>query len=420
MKEALHRIWSLVVKEFLLLSRDKVLMGFIILGPLLELALMGNMVGGGIANLPLGVVDLDRGQASRELVARLERTDELLIRLYSDSVDDAQQGMQVGEIAATVVIPPGYGETLADPRQSAQVQVILDDSNYVVELVAAGAVEQVAAEIAQDLASRSVSTSEGPLRMQFMALFNGALDGRPNSITALLGLIVYQVTLVIAAQSFTRERELGTLEQLRITPLSRVELIVGKAIPTLMVGMVNALLMIGVVVIWFDVPVRGSLLLLMLLTVPFVLVQVGWGTLISLVSRTQQQSVLFVFAVAMLEVACSGFIVPASDMPAVMRVVSTASSVQHYLIILRSVMLRGAGLGSLWVPFSFLMGISVTAAVLAWLRLRAGLETDSLLRRVRACLQDRAECLERFRPKRPAKDRRVKRRKKPALSHDLA
>jgi ABC-2 type transport system permease protein len=188
--------------------------------------------------------------------------------------------------------------------------------------------------------------------------------------------------LIIASQSFTRERELGTLEQLRVTPLGRLELMLGKAIPTLLVGLVDCLLMTGVVALWFDIPVRGSLLLLLALTIPFILAQIGWGTLISLVSRTQQQALLFVFALAMLEVALSGFMVPAGDMPGAMRVLSAVSSVQHYLVILRGVMLRGAGWGSLWPSGLALGGIAFGVAALAWLRLRLGLDSDSVTHRL--------------------------------------
>jgi ABC-2 type transport system permease protein len=224
----------------------------------------------------------------------------------------------------------------------------------------------------------------------------------------MLGMIVYQVTLIIAAQSFTRERERGTLEQVRITPLGRVELIVGKAVPTLVIGLINALTMIGLTIVWFEVPMRGSLPLLLLLSIPFILAQIGWGTLISLVSHNQQQAVLFVFAMAMLEVACSGFIVPASDMPKVMQVVSQVSSVQHYLVILRGVMLRGAGLGSVWVPTLALTGIALVATALAWLRLRAGLDTDSLRQRLRAMWQQRQEQSRRKQPPPSAKPSRGK------------
>lgn len=382
MRERLHRIWSLVIKELLQLRRDRLLVGFVILGPLIELALMGNLVGGGVENLALAVVDLDYTRASRELVGQLEQTDELRVWSYGDSVGAARESMGDGNVSAILVVPPGYGDQLADPRHSVEIQVIADDANYVVYTVAVATVERVASNVARELVARYGGRGIGGIDLRFISRFNATLDGRPGAITAMLGLIVYQVTLVIAAQSFTRERELGTLEQLRITPLGRLEMIIGKAIPTLVIGLIDGLLMTGVIILWFEVPMRGSLLLLLLLTVPFVLAQIGWGTLISLVSQTQQQSVLFVFALSMLEVACSGFIVPASDMPDVMRVVSYASSVQHYLVILRGVMLRGAGLGELWQPVLSLMGIASLALAFAWLRLRMGLDSVSLRRRL--------------------------------------
>ncbi|MEA3339711.1 MAG: ABC transporter permease [Chloroflexota bacterium] len=376
MQDTLNRVWGLIKKELLQLGRDKLLLAFVLLAPLLELMLMGNLTGGGVQNLPLAVIDLDRSRASRELIAQLDQTDELLIKTYSDSVAQAQEQMQSGQISVIVVAPPGYGKALADPQQSAEIHVIADGSSYVVSSAAIGAAESVAAEIVQEVAS------EGPVGLRFAARFNSSLDDQPGAITLMLGLIVYQVTLVIASQSFTRERELGTLEQLRVTPLGRLELMVGKAIPTLLVGLVNCLLMTGVTVAWFDIPVRGSLLLLILLTIPFVLTQIGWGTLISLISRTQQQAMLFVFTLAMLEIACSGFLVPASSLPEAMRLLSRISSVQHYMVILRGVMLRGAGPGVLWRPGLALGGIALGVAALAWLRLWLGLDADSLKQRL--------------------------------------
>jgi ABC-2 type transport system permease protein len=376
MREALNRIWGLMVKELLQLSRDKLLLGFLILGPLLELMLMGGLTGGGVKNLPLAVVDLDRSRASRELIAKLDQKGELLIRAYDDSVVQAQEQMQRGQIGVIVVVPPGYGEMLLDPRQSAEVLVSADGSSQVVSTVAIATAESVAAEIVQDITARYAALSGGPLELRFAARFNAALSGRPHALTAILGLIVYQVTFVIAAQSFTRERELGTMEQLRVTPLGRLELMAGKALPTLLIGIVDCLLMAGVIVAWFNIPMRGSLPLLLLLTLPFIMVQIGWGTLISLISHTQQQAILFFFALAMLEVALSGFMVPANNLPGVMRALSYVSSVRHYTVILRGIMLRGAGWEALWAPTLALSGIALAVIALAWMRLRMGLDTN--------------------------------------------
>jgi len=377
MKDDLQRIWGLAIKEFLQLGRDKLLLAFLILGPLLELLLMGGMAGGGVHNLPLAVVDQERSRASREFVAKLDRTDELRITAYAESVTEARNWMQSGEVAAIAVIPPGYSTALTDPQRSASVQVIADGSNNVISTVALAAAEDVASQISRDISGPSSTGKQGPVTLRFMARFNAALEDQPHAITAMLGMIVFQVALVVAAQSFARERELGTLEQLRVTPLKRLDLMLGKAIPTLVIGLVDFLMMMVLIIVWFDIPLRGSLLLLCLLTIPFVIAQIGWGTLISLVSRTQQQAMLLVFALAMLEVAFSGFLVPAGDMPGVMRVISYVSSVQHYLVVLRGVMLRGAGLRLLWMPGLSLAGIAFFTMALAWVRLRAGLDTDA-------------------------------------------
>jgi ABC-2 type transport system permease protein len=416
MRENIYRVWGLAIKEFLQLSRDKLLLTFLVLGPLLELLLMGGMTGGGVQNLPLAVVDLERSQASRELIAKLDRADEFRVKAYGDSVAQAQSWMQNGDVSVIAVIPPGYGAALTDPQRSAEVQIIADGSSHVVSTVAIGTAEDVAAEIGRDLTAHHAGLSSGPVDLRFVARFNAALDDQPHSITAMLGLIVYQVALIVAAQSFTRERELGTMEQLRVTPLGRLDLMVGKAIPTLIIGLVDFFLMMGLIILWFDIPMRGSLPMLALLTIPFVLAQIGWGTLISLVSRTQQQAMLFVFALAMLEVAFSGFLVPAGDMPGVMQVLSYGSSVQHYLVILRGVMLRGAGVGLLWLPGLALTGIALTVMALAWLRLRMGLDTDSLRQRLVRMWRRWCE----RRPSRCGKSRKKPGVKKPTWSSEPA
>jgi ABC-2 type transport system permease protein len=378
----LHRIFGLAVKEVQQLSRDRLLLAFLIIGPLLELLLMGSLSGGGVENLPLAVIDQDRTRASRGLIARLDRTDELRVARYGRDVEEARDWMQNGDVAAIAVVPPQYGAALEDPKRTADVQVIADGSHHIVSTVALGTAEDVAAQIARDLASADPRTSKGPVDLRFVARFNAAMEDQPHAITAMLGMIVFQVALVVAAQSIAREREMGTLEQLRVTPLGRLDLMVGKALPTLAIGIVDFLMMMGVIALWFDIPMRGSLLLLTLLTVPFVLVQIGWGTLISLVSRTQQQAMLFVFALAMLEVAFSGFLVPAGNMPPVMEIISYVSSVQHYLVIVRGVALRGAGLNVLWLPGTALVALSLVLTILAWLRLRMGLDSDSLRQRL--------------------------------------
>jgi len=193
--------------------------------------------------------------------------------------------------------------------------------------------------------------------------FNPTFNFRYFSIPAQVGFIIYQVTLTVASIGLARERELGTLEQLIVMPLRRIELVIGKAIPALLIGVLNFLLMLAVAVFVFQVPMRGSLSLLFLLTLLFVTVEIGYGILISGIARTQQQAILLVFVLAMVDMAFSGYMVRVKHLPAVLQAIANMIPFHHYLTIIRGVMLKGAGLDVLWPQAAavLLIGLLVTA-----------------------------------------------------------
>jgi ABC-2 type transport system permease protein len=193
------------------------------------------------------------------------------------------------------------------------------------------------------------------------------MDFQDFSIPAQLGFITYQITLAVAALGLARERELGTLEQLMVTPLRGFELTLGKGIPAAAVGSLNFALLFIISLTVFQVPMNGSLALLAALTLLFVAAIVGWGLVLSAISRTQQQAILFVFILAMVEITFSGFMVPVENMPPFLQVISRLAPLQHYLIIIRGIMLKGAGLEELW---SQTMALAVLAVVTGLASLR--------------------------------------------------
>jgi ABC-2 type transport system permease protein len=195
--------------------------------------------------------------------------------------------------------------------------------------------------------------------------FNQTLDGRKYAIPSQLAFIVYQVTLAVAALTLARERELGTLEQLSVTPLRRFELLTGKAIPSASIGLIDFAIMLFIVVRAYNIPMRGSWGLLFVLTALFVVVEVSWGMMISSISRTQQQAVLFVFLLAMTDVTLSGYLVPVERMPLGLKAVSIFSPIRHYMTILRSIMLKGADLITLWPEALVLLVLGVGMAYLS-------------------------------------------------------
>ena len=187
-----------------------------------------------------------------------------------------------------------------------------------------------------------------PIGLRTKVRFNPEFNHKFFIVPAQVGFIVYQVTLTVASIGLARERELGTLEQLMVMPLRRLELVIGKAIPPLVIGALNFLSMLAVAILGFHVPLRGSLLLLCALTLLFITAEIGYGLLISSIARTQQQAILFVFVLAMIDMSFSGYLVRVKNLPFMLQAVAQMVPFRHYLTIIRGVMLKGAGWDALW------------------------------------------------------------------------
>ena len=258
---------------------------FIFLLPLLQLALLAQATGQRIGNLRLAVLDLDGSAASRQLVASLDNREELQVRCFV--LDEAQlrELLDRGRVDAGVILPRGLAQDLLDVGRTAQVQVVVDGSNSVVGSIALSAANAAILDGVHGWL-RAEAPAAGPLiDLQVATYYNPTSNIRHFTIPAQVGFITYQIALAVAALSLARERELGTLEQLIVSPIARLELVLGKAIPAFIIGVFNFLLMLGVAVHFFQVPLRGSLWLLLAITMLFVAAVVGWGLLISATAR---------------------------------------------------------------------------------------------------------------------------------------
>lgn len=361
------RIWALAIKECIQLVRDRLMTGFLLLFPVAQLMLLAQATGQGIRNVPLAVVDLDRSAQSRLLARALDNTPDLAWRYQPANTSELEALLDRGEVAAGVVIPAGFGAALAAGRATLPVQLIVDGSNVVVASTAQAAAEGVLNDqVVRTATARGLAG--GPLvQLRTEVRYNPALNSRYFTIPAQMGFIIYQVTLAVASLAFARERELGTLEQLLVMPLRRFELISGKALVAWLVGGLDFLLMYWVVQRLFQVPMRGSFALLLACSLFFIAVEIGFGVVISSFARTQQQAILYVFLLAMLDVALSGYLVPVKNMPAVLRLVATASPLQHYLVLIRAIMLKGAGFAAIWPQ---VRGLAIIGAAVAWVGMR--------------------------------------------------
>jgi len=358
------RIWNLVLKEFIQFRRDWLMTTFIITLPVLQLVLLAQATSSRISNLCVAVLDFDRSYASRQLVTALDNQRELNACRFPKTLEDSHYLLDQGEATLVVVIPAGFAADLADESAEPHVQLAADASNSLPGSIALRAANAAIADFAVETRLLGRSRVSG-VDLRTTVRFNPDLNARFFSMPAQVGFIVYQVTLTITSVGLARERELGTLEQLMVVPLQRVELIVGKAIPALIIGALNFLCMLAVTIFAFGVPLRGSPWLLLALTLLFIVAEIGYGILISAVARTQQQAILLVFVLAMVDMTFSGYMVRIKNLPLALQAIAQVVPFSHYLEIIRGVMLKGAGLDVLWPHAAAMVGIGVLIAVVA-------------------------------------------------------
>ncbi|HZY41879.1 MAG TPA: ABC transporter permease [Anaerolineae bacterium] len=366
-----NRIGNLASKELIQLTRDVLMLVLIIVGPTLQLALVARATTQGFHHLPVVVIDQDRSQLSRELITALGNTEEIAVVVQLDSPAQLDRWLAQNDAVAAVTLPPGLEADLATGRP--QVQIIVDGSQSAAASYALGAAQgAINAVVARRAAAQSRNLAV--IIVDSQVRYNPTFNVSFFVISAQLGFIVYQVALIIASLGLTRERELGTLEQLLVTPMRRIELIIGKSIPALVVATINFVITFAIVTQVFHLPMSGSFPLLLGLSLLFIVAEIGWGLMISAISHNQQQAVLFVFVLAMMDVSFSGYTVPIERLPQAMQVVSQFFPLQHYLQIIRGVMLKGSDLAILWPQALALIGLAILSGGIALVALQRRLD----------------------------------------------
>ncbi len=372
-----RRIWNLVTKELTHLRRDILLVSFIILGPVSELVLIAWATSADIEHLPTAIVDQDHTEASRSLVVALEKSETFDANYHPDSEKELQTLIDAGTVAAGVLIPSGFAETLAmQGAEMPQVQVILDGSDPMAARTAEASALGVISDFGQERILQSWGSAVDDLgeviQTDVRVWFNEELSEANYTVPSEMGFMLEMVALMVAAISIARERELGTFEQLMVTPLRAWELILGKAIPAVVISYVDFLLMLGITVFIFGVPMKGSLPLLLVLALFYIFVELGWGLMISGFSRTQLQALLLVMIVAMVGMVFSGYAFPVDTMPPMMQAVANLVPIKHWLLVMRDIMLKGAGIEMFWKELVALavLGVVINSVTLTVLRRR--------------------------------------------------
>jgi len=366
---SVSRILHLIRKEFLELRQDPRLFGIVIMAPLIQLTMLGYAATTDVRNVPLVVVDQDRSAASRELISRFEASENFAVVDSLTSLDAVDAYLDEGEAWMALAIPAGYGERIR-VGQPAVIQLVADGTDANSTNVALGYARALVVGYARELSASAGGQIVPPLvSADVRVWFNPGLESRDFMIPGILALLLLVVTTNLSSMAIVREKELGTLEQLNVTPLARSELIIGKLVPYAVLGMVDVLLVVAVAVGWFEVPLRGSFWLLIAMCLVYLLSTLGLGLFVSTISRTQQQAMMttsFFFLLPM--IFLSGFIFPIENMPDAIQPFTYLIPLRYFLVILRGIFLKGVGMEVLWPQAAALLAWGLVVLTLATLR----------------------------------------------------
>ena len=349
----MQRLRFLVWKEFLELRKDPKLFGVVIIAPIVQLTMLGYAATTDVRDVPVVVADADRSPASRDLIARFDGSRNFSIVGVVSTTPEVDPYLELGTAWLALSIPTGYGRDLG-AGIPATLQLIADGSDSNSTTVALGYATSLIGGYAQEIveankSAMAAAARAGGIEPRIRIWFNPQLESRHFMIPGVLALVLLVVTANLASMAIVREKELGTLEQLNVTPLRRWELIVGKLLPYGAIAMIDVVLVVAVAVFWFEVPLRGSFLLLLGMSLLYVLCTLALGLFISTISDTQQQAMMtatFFFLTPMIYL--SGFIFPIENMPSVIQAFTYVIPLRYFLIIVRGIFLKGIGLELLW------------------------------------------------------------------------
>jgi ABC-2 type transport system permease protein len=346
-------LWA-IRKEFLQLRRDPRLLAILLVAPVFQLLILGFAARTDVREVRMAVRDEDHTPESREYVRAAQASGYLTALTLSGGAAQEEQALVWSRAALVLVVPRGFGAALAAGRPVV-VQVLVDgaDSNVAVQ-----GLQYLMGATRLFNARRLGARAAAGITLQPRVWFNPQLESFRYMVPGILGLLLLATTTLVGSMALVKEYEQGTLEQLIVTPLRRWEILGGKLVPLAVVGLLEATLALPMVVFAFGIPLRGSLGLLYLFCVLFLVCSLGLGLLISTLVKTQQQAMLLAAFGVMLPFALlSGFIFPVASMPEPVRAVTPFIPMTHFLVVLRALFLKGAGWGDLWPQ---------AAALLAW------------------------------------------------------
>ena len=369
-----ERLKAMLVKEFIQVFRDPRMRLVLFVMPMMQTVIFGYAVNMDVRNIPTALFDRDNSAESRELGAFITSSRHFRLEARIDSYGEAWRLLDSSDVRLVLVIEHGFAAALRRGDQAA-VQALLDGSDSNTAGVVTGYLSRQTTAFNERLrrqyaARRALPEQGGGVRLETRAWFNENLESPPFYVPAVITNILFVITMLLSSLAIVREKEIGTIEQVIVTPIRKGEFILGKTLPFVLIGYIDVALISTVGALVFHVPVRGSLVLLFFATTLFLMSSLGIGLLISTVSETQQQAMMSAFFVIFPAMLLSGFAFPIENMPEPVQWLTLANPLRYYLVVIRGIFLKGVGLAALWQQLAALALIGMAVLGLAVGRFR--------------------------------------------------
>jgi ABC-2 type transport system permease protein len=381
-----ERIFVILRKELLQALREPRMRVLLFLPPIIQLIVFGFAVNLDVDHARIAWMDSDRTPQSRSLHDRFTGSGRFDIVSAPESEEDVQRTLDRGEAQAVVRIPQGFARDTARGRAT-EVQILIDGTNSNTASLVASYAGEIVAEYSVDLLERQqrvkvlarspgspVSMATPQVTARSRVWFNPDLYSRNYFVPGVIANIIMMVTLMLTAMSIVREKEIGTMEQLMVTPVRPIELMLGKTLPFALVGLMDVLLITVVALLVFRVPLHGSFLLLLFCAVLYLMTSLGAGLFLSTISRTQQQAMMGSFFFSTPAFMLSGFAFPIRNMPVAVQYLTYLNPIRYFIEIVRGIFLKGAGVEVLWPQMAALTVYGVTVLSLSAMRFQKKLD----------------------------------------------
>ena len=339
------RFWALVIKEINQILRNKELISLLIFPPTLQLVILGLALNPNVHNIQMGIVDYSNTPASRELISAFTENRVFHASNYSLSTQPLSEQVQQGQVTAGLVIPPDFNRDLNQDGNSAEVQVLINAVDANTAGIASGYITQIVNQYSLKLDPNQAPALVEP---QVNYLYNPGLTSSWFFVPGVMGIVVTLISTLVSAATVVREKDTGTLEQLLMTPAEGWEILLAKIVPLFVLIIADAMLALSVGCVVFGMPVRGSFLLFLVFSGLYTLVGIGIGIMLATISRSQQQAQLVSFFVTLPVIQFSGAISPIESMPQFLQYLALLNPLNHYIAILRGLLLKGIGIYALW------------------------------------------------------------------------